>query len=142
MAPASNSDPSSPYYRHYVMQTLGYTPVLWEEGEGIGDEWKGFSDPKSFAASVEQDIIDYTALYEGEGEFDFYFGYDWVFRFPECSIGHAKLLFQYITQFYSDWRLVGCNNGLDGSTPVFSVGKSKAEPYRWTGYFAKTKERY
>lgn len=124
VAPASNGDPSSPFYRYHLMQTLGYAPHFWRTGSGIGGPWRGFTDPNADAADLEQQ----------QQQQEYRFWYVDSYNIPYVPMDHAKKLFTCIQQSYGDWRSVCCNSGSDGETPVFFVGKSKNLPRRWTGY--------
>lgn len=124
VAPASNGDPSSPFYRYHLMQTLGYAPHFWNSGSGIGDAWRGFADPNADATDLEQQ----------QQQHEYRFWYVDNYNIPYVPMAHAKQLFKCIQHSYCDWRSVCCNSGSDGETPVFFVGKSKSQPHRWTGY--------
>lgn len=135
VAPVSNSDPSSPFYSHYVMQKLGYAPQFWTSGRGIGKAKKESTDPNALKETLEQQKEQHQRYYRDQSIMDEdSFDATDEFGFPSCSIGQAKQLHECIKQSYSDWRSVCCNSGCDGDTPVFFVGKSKAPPHRWTGY--------
>lgn len=125
VAPVSNNnEPSSPFYRYRLMQTLGYAPHFWRSGRGIGDAWRGFTDPNADAVDLEQQ----------QQQQEYHFWYVDSYNIPYVPMAHAETLFKCIQRSYCDWRSVCCNSGSDGETPVFFVGKSKSQPHRWTGY--------
>jgi hypothetical protein len=128
LAAPAEADSSSAFHRFYVMKTLGYVPHFWDWGRGIGEKWKGFTEPDAFEKAIAEQMA-CEDVEEDPG-----FGEEEAFDFPGCSVGDAKRLHRHIRQHCRDWRSVCCNTGSDGETPVFFVGESKAAPHRWTGY--------
>jgi hypothetical protein len=114
---------------HYdVMKTLGYVPHYWHWGRGMGEEWKGATEPDALETAIAEQSFNKCC-----GE-DASFDKAGLFEFPGCSVGDAKLLYRHIRQHCRDWRTVYCNIDADGFTPVFFVGESKVTPHRWAGY--------
>jgi hypothetical protein len=149
LAAPAEKDSNSAFYRSYVMKTLGYVPHFWHWGRGIGNVWKGFTEPDAFEAAStrsasdrEESCVD-DEEEDGDGDDDDQdeddedeaeFEEDEDFDFPGCSLRDAKRLFYHLRQHCQDWRSVCCNSNSDGYTPVFFVGQSKALPHRWSGY--------